>query len=79
MELGVRVALMPKPDVDYSMGGGGYVSPVRATFGLQGSLLSLRLGEQRSQELSLWHALQFSPAADRPAFQTGVSFMHLWL
>jgi hypothetical protein len=71
MELGVRIALMPEPDVHY-------VSTVRSTFGLQGSLLSLRFGEERSQELSLWHAVQLSFASHRPAFQSGVSFMHVW-
>ena len=76
MELGARVSIMPEPDIEAAK---GYAAVARPSFGVQGSLLSLRLGAQRSQELTLWHALQWSPAADRPAFQTGVSLLHVWL
>lgn len=76
MELGARVSIMPEPDTDAPK---GYAAVARPSFGVQGSLLSLRLGAERSQELSLWHALQWSPASDRPAFQTGASLMHVWL
>jgi hypothetical protein len=76
MEVGVRMSVMPEPDADAPR---GYASITRPSFGAQGSLLSLRLGAERSQELTLWHALQWSPASNRPAYQTGLSLMHVWL
>ena len=87
MELGARLSLVP--DHGYkSVSNGLYYNDVEVTtimpaLGAELSLLSLRLGSDRSYELTLWHALQIPLASsesysDNASFRTGLSLVHVW-
>ena len=88
MELGARLSLMPERAYHYDCSGRSCVDSeswtVMPAVGPQFSLLSLRLGADRSYELTLWHTVQLPLAAgdtydDDASFRTSLSFSHVWL
>jgi hypothetical protein len=65
---------MPRPSDSHDSYYNNALTPVT---GLHVSLLSLRLGTDRSYELTLWHSLQSDIDADM-SFRTGLCLTRVW-